>query len=182
MSLNGSVLDRRQTNKKAAGLNLVSIMDNNTILVFYLLMNSGDSQEIEKAIFITLPDSQAKGSFQNELLIVIGDEFISIKDEDVVSIIDIEKVKGKAVPAIAEFLKAYGADLGELSDFEKKNGRPVTIMGDQTVPYIVLKAVMASCSQENFRDIALAVNQVVQGAGIITGDSQAGGEYCPQRL
>ncbi|MFT6260671.1 MAG: biopolymer transport protein ExbD [Crocinitomicaceae bacterium] len=176
MSFNGSVLDRRQTNKKIAGLNLVSLMDIFTILVFFLLMNSGDSQEIEKATFITLPDSQAKGSFQNDLLIVIGDEFISIKGQDVVSIADLEKAKGKAVPAIAEFLKKYVEDLGELSDFEKKNGRPVTIMGDQVVPYIVLKAVMASCSQENFRDIALAVNQVVQGAGIITNDSQMRGK------
>jgi biopolymer transport protein ExbD len=176
MSFNGSVLDRRQTNKKIAGLNLVSLMDIFTILVFFLLMNSGDSQEIEKATFITLPDSQAKGSFQNDLLIVIGDEFISIKGQDVVSIADLEKAKGKAVPAIAEFLKKYVEDLGELSYFEKKNGRPVTIMGDQVVPYIVLKAVMASCSQENFRDIALAVNQVVQGAGIITNDSQMRGK------
>jgi len=176
MSLNGSVLDRRQTNKKIAGLNLVSLMDIFTILVFFLLMNSGDSQEIEKATFITLPDSQAEGSFQNDLLIVIGDEFISIKDKDVVSIADIEKSDGKAVPAIAEFLKKYVEDLDELSVFEKKNGRPVTIMGDQAVPYIVLKGVMASCSQENFRDIALAVNQVIEGAGIITSNSRIGGD------
>ena len=163
MSLNGSVLDRRESKKKVAGLNLVSLMDIFTILVFFLLMNSGDTQEVEKATFITLPDSSAKGSFQNDLLIVVGDEFISIKDENVVSIAALEKSKGKAVPEITEFLKAYAEGLGELSTFEKKNGRPVTIMGDQSVPYEVLKGVMASCSQENFRDIALAVNQVVQG-------------------
>jgi biopolymer transport protein ExbD len=173
MSLNGSVLDRRETNKKVAGLNLVSLMDIFTILVFFLLMNSGDSQEIEKATFITLPDSQAKGSFQNDLLIVIGDDFVSIKDEDVVSISELEKSKGKAVPAITEFLKKYSNGLGELTEFEAKGGRPVTIMGDQSVPYEVLKSVMASCSQENFRDIALAVNQVVQGAiDIQTGGNQ----------
>lgn len=177
MSLNGSVLDRRQTNKKVAGLNLVSLMDIFTILVFFLLMNSGDSQEIEKATFITLPDSEAKGSFQNDLLIIIGNDYISIKDEDVVKISELKSAEGKAVPEIAEFLNAYASELGELTAFEKKNGRPVTIMGDQTVPYILLKSVMASCSQENFRDIALAVNQVVQGAGIIqeSGGIEAGG-------
>jgi biopolymer transport protein ExbD len=163
MSLNGSVLDRRESKQKVAGLNLVSLMDIFTILVFFLLMNSGDSQEVEKATFITLPDSSAKGSFQNELLIVIGDEFVSIKDDDVVSIDELEKSKGKAVPAITEYLKNYTEGLSELTDFEKKNGRPVTIMGDQSVPYDVLKGVMASCSQENYRDIALAVNQVIQG-------------------
>ena len=50
-----------------------------------------------------------------------------------------------------------------MSEFEKKNGRSVTILGDQQVPYEILRSVMASCSEENYRDIALAVNQVVSG-------------------
>ena len=163
MALQGTVLDRRETAKKPAGLNLVSLMDIFTILVFFLLMNSGDSQEIEKAQFITLPDSQATGSFQNDLLIMISDDAVLINDEEIVSLDQVKETKGKSVPELAEFLKQYASEQGELSAFEKKHGRPVTIMGDQAVPYEILKGVMASCSQENFRDIALAVNQVVKG-------------------
>ena len=163
MAFQGSVLDRRASNKKVAGLNLVSLMDIFTILVFFLLMNSGDSQQIEKATFITLPDSVATSSFQNELLITVGSEFISIKDENIVSIKEVAAQKGKVVDALAKALKEYTLEKGELSDFEKINGRSVTIMGDQEVPYTTLKSVMATCSQENFRDIALAVNQVVGG-------------------
>ena len=163
MALQGSVLDRRESKKKVAGLNLVSLMDIFTILVFFLLMNSGDSQQIEKATFITLPDSQATSSFQNDLLITVGDEFISIDDIEIVSIAEVESKKGKPVDALADALKMHALDKGELNEFEKKNGRSVTIMGDQAVPYTTLKSVMATCSQENFRDIALAVNQVVSG-------------------
>lgn len=164
MSISGTVLDRREKPKKAAGLNLVSLMDIFTILVFFLLMNSGDSQEIEKANFITLPDSQAKGSFQNELLITIGDEYITIGEEKIVDLSVVEKAKGKSIEDLAKALKEIKVkDESELTEFEKINGLPVTIMGDQDVPYMTLKAVMATCSQENFRDIALAVNQVVGG-------------------
>lgn len=163
MAFQGTALDRRVKSKKIAGLNLVSLMDIFTILVFFLLMNSGDSQEIEKAVFISLPDSMADGSFQNELLIVVGDEYISIKDQDVVSIKDLENSKGKANQVLSQALQEYAATQGELNKFEQKNGRSVTIMGDQQVPYIILKSVMASCSEQNFRDIALAVNQVVSG-------------------
>jgi biopolymer transport protein ExbD len=170
MSLNGSILDRRVSNKKAAGLNLVSLMDIFSILVFFLLMNSGESPEAEKASYITMPESQAKGSFQNDLLIVVGHDFISIKDEDIVSIVAAKKVKGKVIPELAAYLKTHAEGLDELTKFEAKSGRPITIMGDQSVPYSVLKAVMASCSQENFRDIALAVSQVLKGVG----DIQAG--------
>ncbi len=164
MAFQGTVLDRREQQKKVAGLNLVSLMDIFTILVFFLLMNSGDSQEIEKATFITLPDSQATGSFQNELLITIGDDFVSIGDENIVDIATVEKAKGKSIDILAETLKLKAQEKGELTEFEKKNGRSVTIMGDQDVPYLILKAVMATCSQENYRDIALAVNQVIGSA------------------
>lgn len=161
MALSGTVLDRRETQKKAAGLNLVSLMDIFTILVFFLLMNSGDSQEIEKVEFIKLPDSQAQGSFQNDLLLKVGGDSIMVQDEVIVSLDKVKAAEGKAVPEITEFLKTHSAEQGELSEFEEKNGRPVTIMGDQAIPYEILKAVMASCSQENYRDIALAVNQVI---------------------
>lgn len=164
MAFQGTVLDRRESKKKVAGLNLVSLMDIFTILVFFLLMNSGDSQEIEKATFITLPDSQATGSFQNDLLITIGDQFVSVGDVDVVDIATVKAAKGKSIETLASVLKERAEEKGELTDFEQENGRSVTIMGDQDVPYLILKAVMATCSQENFRDIALAVNQVVGSA------------------
>ncbi len=163
MAIQGTVLDRREKSKKVAGLNLVSLMDIFTILVFFLLMNSGDSQEIEKASFISLPDSQASSSFQNDLLIFVGEDSISINDEEIVSLDLVKKVKGKTVDELAKVLKVYALEQGELTEFEKSNGRSVTIMGDQEVPYLILKSVMATCSQENFRDIALAVNQVMNG-------------------
>jgi biopolymer transport protein ExbD len=169
MGLQGTVLDRREKAQKTAGLNLVSLMDIFTILVFFLLMNSGDSQEIEKAKFITLPDSQAKGSFQNDLLIMISDDAVLINEQEVVSLEKVKAAKGKAIPELAAFLKEYAGEQGELTAFEKKHGRPVTIMGDQSVPYEILKGVMASCSQENFRDIALAVNQVMKGIADVQG-------------
>ena len=87
--------------KKTPTLNLVSLMDIFTILVFFLLMNSGDSQEIEKANFIQLPDSMAKGAFQNDLTIMIGDEFIQIGDEQIVALSEVETLNGKPIAQLA---------------------------------------------------------------------------------
>lgn len=163
MALQQTGLYKRPAAKKTAGLHLVSLMDIFTILVFFLLMNSGDSQEIESAKFITLPDSSAKSSFSNELLITVGTEFISIDDVEVVSLEKVREADGKPVKEIIDILKTNTKELPELTEFEKTNGRSVTILGDQKVPYEILRSVMASCSQENYRDIALAVNQVVSG-------------------
>jgi biopolymer transport protein ExbD len=163
MGLNNTGLYKRPTAKKTAGLHLVSLMDIFTILVFFLLMNSGDSQEIESAKFITLPDSAAKSSFSNELLITVGKEFISIDDVEIVSLSKVQEAGGKAVSEITDVLKKNSEEHSEMNKFEKENGRSVTILGDQQVPYEILRSVMASCSEENYRDIALAVNQVVSG-------------------
>jgi len=163
MAFHSTGLYKRPSAKKTAGLHLVSLMDIFTILVFFLLMNSGDSQEIESAKFITLPDSSANSSFSNELLITVGTEFISIDDVEVVSLEKVQEADGKTVAEIVDVLKQRIAENPELTEFEKTNGRSVTILGDQNVPYEILRSVMASCSQENYRDIALAVNQVVSG-------------------
>jgi len=163
MSLNNTRLYHAPSKKKSMGLNLVSLMDIFTILVFFLLMNSGESQEIESAKFIKLPDSQAKGAFSNELLVTINDEFILLDGKEVVPITDVLTLDGKTIPALVEKLKEHSEIKGELNEFEKKNGRSVTILGDKAIPYGILRSVMASCSQENYRDIALAVNQVISG-------------------
>lgn len=165
MSFKGAGLYKKPSDKKVAGLNLVSLMDIFTILVFFLLMNSGDSQEIESAKFVQLPDSQANSSFTNELLVTIGKYTILIDDKEVVDVERVIELDGKPVPEIIEALKAQAIEKGELTEFEKKNGRSVTILGDKAIPYAILRSVMASCSQENYRDIALAVNQIVSATG-----------------
>ena len=45
------------------------------------------------------------------------------------------------------------------TDPENTEGK-VTIMGDKSLPYELLKRVMVSCQTANYRHIALAVNQV----------------------
>ncbi|WP_420588619.1 ExbD/TolR family protein [Bacterioplanoides sp.] len=175
--MQGTSLYKRPDKKKSMGLNLVSLMDIFTILVFFLLMNSGDSQEIESAKFITLPDSQAKSSFTNDLLITVTNNDIQIDDMPVVSIDAVIAADGKAVDQLMDVLKEKAEERGELSDFEKQYGRSVTILGDQEIPYAILRSVMASCSQQNFRDIALAVNQVVEGVvSVSSGPAQVASE------
>ena len=40
-------------------------------------------------------------------------------------------------------------------------GRPVVIMGDQGMPYKLLKRIMTTCADSDYRDITLAVNTAV---------------------
>ena len=50
----------------------------------------------------------------------------------------------------------------------------MTIMGDKEIPYWLLKKIMYTCQMTDFAQIALAVNQTIDGAG--DGDESADGE------
>jgi biopolymer transport protein ExbD len=154
-------------NKKASiapKLNLVALMDIFTILVFFLLLNSGESQKIENAKFIELPDSISGVTPHNQLLILINDDQIWIGNEAVANVTDILKAPGKPIDSLTAALAAHKESLGELSDYEKHNGLPVTILGNKETSYILLKSVMATCQHSDFREISLAVNQVIPNA------------------
>lgn len=157
-----SFIQRKVT--KTATLNLTSLMDIFTILVFFLLMNTGESQELAKANFVKLPDSNADGALHGQLVINVAQDKIMIDNEEIVAVSEINRRPGEVNKPLGEALKAFAEESGELTEVEKKIGRSVTIMGDQSVPYDLLKAVMTTCSAYGFRDVSLAVNQVAASA------------------
>ncbi len=157
-----SFIQRKVT--KTATLNLTSLMDIFTILVFFLLMNTGESQELAKANFVKLPDSNADGILHGQLVINVAQDAIMIDNEKIVAVSDVNRHPGEVNKPLGEALKAFAEESGELTEVEKKIGRSVTIMGDQSVPYDLLKAVMTTCSAYGFRDVSLAVNQVAASA------------------
>lgn len=142
-------------------LNLVSMIDILTILVFFLLLNQGEIPKIQNAKYIELPKSVSGVEPHAPLLISINQEQIWIGDQKISSVDEILKAPEKVIEPLAEALANHKAGLGDLSELEKLNGLRVTIMGEKYVPYAVLKSVMATCQGKDFRSISLAVNQVI---------------------
>lgn len=141
-------------------LNLVALMDIFTILVFFLLLNSGDADQIDKARFIKLPSSSASAAAHLESSIIIGEKEIWFNDETIAFVEDIVDSSEKTIQPLSIALKEHIEKRGELSEYEKLNGLAVTIVGDQSVSYQLLERVMFTCSKEQFRDISLAVNRI----------------------
>lgn len=141
-------------------LNLVALMDIFTILVFFLLLNSGEAEKLENAKFVELPDSHAGTSPHGDLVVFIGKDAIWLGDEMVARIEQVAASSESSIETLSEALIGYSERKGELNSYEQENGLALTIMGDHSVPFGLLKKVMATCRLENFRDIALAVNRV----------------------
>jgi biopolymer transport protein ExbD len=147
----------------AAKLNLVALMDIFTILVFFLLLNSGESQNIENARFVELPKSTTGTAAHKELIVSIGKDDIWLDGEAIAKNANVVANIDAPIEKLVEALNRYTETKGELTPFEKQNGLSITIMGDKYVPYGLLKSVMATCRLQNYRNISLAVNQTVTG-------------------
>lgn len=144
-------------------LNLVALMDIFTILVFFLLLNSGDAEKLESAKFVELPNSQAGTPPHTDLVVMIGRDAIWLGEQRLIGIEELADEES-SISVLSDALNDYRERKGELNSYEEENGLSLTIMGDHAVSYGLLKTVMATCRLADFRDIALAVNQVVAPA------------------
>ena len=150
--------------KKVPALNLTALMDIFTILVFFLMVNSGDEQLIKDTDTILMPRSIADEMPKASLLISVDAASITIQGQVVATIDDVNAMKNESseddiIPALKAELDRQAARRTELTDEEKALGRPVTIQGDHKVPYLVLRKIMATSAMSGYRNISLAVVQ-----------------------
>ncbi len=146
-------------NKGAGALNLVSLMDIFTILVFFLLVNSSDVETLPNTKDIQLPESIAEEKAKESVVIMIGEEDILVQGEAVVKVANVMATTGNDIPELREALKSQNDRVLRRAAQDDVAGREVTIMGDKDIPYRLLKKVMATCTESDYGQISLAVLQ-----------------------
>jgi biopolymer transport protein ExbD len=144
--------------KKGVALNLVSLMDIFTILVFFLLVNSSDVEVLPNAKDVQLPESIAEIKARESVVILVTDTEILVQGRVVSRIDEVLASDGLVIPALKDALVAQ-ADRQLLTNDDDDEGREVTIMGDKEIPYHLLKRVMATCTDADYARLSLAVLQ-----------------------
>ncbi len=145
--------------KGAGALNLVSLMDIFTILVFFLLVNSSDVETLPNAKDLQLPESIAEDKANETVVILIGETDIIVQGTPVARVEDVMATKGNNIPALRQALLSQNDRVLRRAAKTDIAGREVTIMGDKDIPYRLLKKVMATCTQSDYGRISLAVLQ-----------------------
>jgi len=146
-------------NKSAGALNLVSLMDIFTILVFFLLVNSSDVETLPNTKDIQLPESIAEDKAKESVVIMIGEDDILVQGAAVAKVADVMATTGNDIPELREALKSQNDRVMRRTAQDDIAGREVTIMGDKDIPYRLLKKVMATCTESDYGQISLAVLQ-----------------------
>ncbi len=151
--------------KRAQGqskLNLVSLMDIFTILVFFLLVNSSDVEVLQSNKDIELPESVSEQRPDTTLIVNVNARNIIVSGRAVATVSEIINNDGNEIAGLAKELKYQASRAKPLTEEQQVQGRPVTIMGDKSVPYTVLKKIMTTCAANEYRNISLAVNKVAK--------------------
>jgi biopolymer transport protein ExbD len=143
-----------RTLKRNAMLNMVSLMDIFTILVFFLLVNTTSTEVLPSPKNIVLPDASAEKLPARNLVISVDDRVIRLQGKAVILVKDAINNKQATIRPLFEALRRASSSARGISD---KNG--VTIMGDQQVPYGLLKKIMLTCAGAQYTNISFAVNQ-----------------------
>jgi biopolymer transport protein ExbD len=146
-------------NKGAVALNLVSLMDIFTILVFFLLVNSSEVETLPNTKDLQLPESIAEKKAKETVVILIGEVDILVQGTPVAKVADVMKTKGNDIPALRQALKSQNDRVLRREAKDSIAGREITIMGDKDIPYRVLRKVMATCTESDYGQISLAVLQ-----------------------
>ncbi len=155
---------------KGASLNLVSLMDIFTILVFFLMVNSSEVQVLQTSSDIKLPDSSAEKRPENQLMITVSDSDVMVMGRPVAKV---EEIRNDGVLIIAQLedeLMHQAGRKGAIPD----DGFEITIMGDREIPYWLLKKIMLTCQLTDFARISLAVNKIDAGNPQDNGESNEG--------
>ncbi len=153
-------------NKSQGKMNLVSLMDIFTILVFFLMVNSSsDVQVLNQNNTIKLPDSTAQQPPPGDVLaLTVTDRDILVNGRLVVKRDAFQTFEGGQVePSLKQELD-YQASRASAPAPEA--GRPpITILADRELPYELLKKIMSTCVDAGYASISLAVNQRTEQGG-----------------
>ncbi len=148
----------RERNKSLVDLNLVSLIDIFTILIFFLLSHSAEVEILPSSKAVKLPESSAEKTPRDTLVVVVNNSDIIVQGRKIASVVDVMKAPDDLIaPLKAELDYQSGKQVIRLENAAQKNA--ITIMGDKDIPYQLLRKVMVTCARANYSDVAFAVRR-----------------------
>jgi biopolymer transport protein TolR len=152
-------MERHHKRAKPASLSLVSLMDIFTILVFFLLVNQAEVQALDVPKNITLPESMAMARPAETVVVMVTPSELLVQGRAIAAIKDIEARTELVIPELRDALKQQTDRYLRATAQADVAAREITILGDKSVPYRVLKKVMATSTDADYGKLSLAVLQ-----------------------
>ncbi|HTB67452.1 MAG TPA: biopolymer transporter ExbD [Steroidobacteraceae bacterium] len=147
-----------QRHRAGFELNLIPLIDILSVMVSFLLVYSTEVEVIQNSKGIEIPQSISQTAPNHSVVVMITKTDLFVQGEFIESIKDVQADQGATIAPLGAALKRpllIGKDISEAA----LGAREITIMADKSLPYEVLKKVMATCTDADYGKISLAVLQ-----------------------
>jgi biopolymer transport protein ExbD len=152
-------MEKHHKRSRPASLSLVSLMDIFTILVFFLLVNQAEVAELDVPQNIKLPESMALVPPSQTVVVMVTPDQVLVQGEPVATVAEVDAQEGLVIQSLQAALKSQTDRILRASAQESIEEREITVLGDKSVPFRVLKKVLATCTAADYGKLSLAVVQ-----------------------
>jgi len=154
--------ERRTAHKKRGGaamdMNLVSLIDVFTILIFFLLSSASGVETLVSPKAVNLPLANVEQAPKDTVVLVVSGEDILADGRRVAMISEVMASSSDIIPGLKAELDILATRKVVRAE-NKTETQAVTIMGDKDIPYQLLRKVMVTCASANFADVSFAVRR-----------------------
>ena len=158
-----SLLNRSQS-RADAELNLIPLIDIMSVLVAFLLIYSTEVEPVQNSKGIEIPHSTAEVKPQSSVVVMITKEHLFVQGEPVATIAEVQRESTPLVEPLRQVLERprLVSDGGDAS----AASREITVIADKSLPFDIVKRVMATCTSSSYGKISLAVLQKEKPANV----------------
>lgn len=150
--------ERKSRNKTGLDMNLVSLIDIFTILIFFLLSSASGVEILPSSKAVKLPQSNSDKSPRETVVVTVNGSDIVVEGRRVASVAEVLGAEGDLIEALKAELDLQAGRKAVRQENETK-AKALTIMGDKDIPYRLLRKVMVTAARANFSDVSFAVVQ-----------------------
>ena len=146
--------------KHRAGANhfaLIPFIDMMTILVVFLLAHTADVDILPNTKNISIPQSLSDRKPSAAVVVMVTKDLVYVDGQPVGTVAQVVANPGPVFLPLKAALMAQNDKVlagAQKVDIAK---REVTIMGDKSIPYSVLKRIMLTCSDAEYGKVSFAV-------------------------
>ena len=148
--------ERKQRNKTGLDMNLVSLIDIFTILIFFLMSSAAGVEILTPGKGVSLPQSSTDKAPKETLVITVSGPDILVEGRRVASVNDALAAEGDLIAGLKEELDLQAKRVVIRAE-NQAQGKAITIMGDKNIPYSLLRKVMVTASRADFSEVSFAV-------------------------
>ena len=139
-----------------AELNLIPLIDILSVMVAFLLVYSADVEVVQNSKGVQIPQSTAKAQPNQSVVVMITKDQLFVQGELVATM---EQIRDPATQVIEPLRAVLDRPMltGGSSAAADLSTREITVLADKSLPYEVVKKVMATCTAATYGKMSLAV-------------------------